>query len=331
MKIGLNVGYSHTKAVGNTSREIRTANFPSIVGGADETHWTPGITGVGDGIRLLQPEAVLLGQDAVEQSRFIRRREDREWTGSREWLLLALGAISELTEQSTNVDIITGLPIAYFEDKQIVIDVLTGPHHLQREGRRAQNIAIDNVTVLPETYGTLFDLLWDDHGQVQDPDIATGRYGVIDCGGKTTNLLTVNRIKEIGMASTSAPIGMWDAVRAMKQILGGRFPGLELRDHDIAEIITSGIVRYKGESIDQSDAIFAITRAIATQIAAQAGQIWGGMANLDAILITGGGALTFGPFLQEMIDITKVTIVDDPVMANARGFWKYAGYLDGRA
>lgn len=325
MNTGLNIGYSHTKAIANVNGDLRQVHFPSVVGSPDEVHWSPGFGQNGvRSIRLVEPEPVLIGEEAILQSRFLNRREDRSWVTSREWYLLALAALSELTRVSTTISVVTGLPVAYFNDRDAVQAALTGTHRVQQDGRNAQTLTIDKVAVIPEPYGTLFDLLWDNRGQVADASIATGFFGIIDCGGKTTNLLTVNRCHEIGRNTTSIPVGVWDAVRAMRAHLEDYCAGLELRDHQVVQALIDRKVRYRGDDVDLRHATATILAELAGQIAGQVTQIWSGMANMDAVLITGGGALLFGPALTARVDFTQTRIVRDPVFANARGFWKYA-------
>ena len=220
--------------------------------------------------------------------------------------------------------------MAYFSDKDTVEATLQGQHRVQRQGRNAQTITIDKVTVIPEPYGTLFDQLWNDKGGTADAEIATGQFGIIDAGGKTTNLLTVDRVREIGRNTTSIPIGVWDAARSMRTHLEQYCAGLELRDHQVVQTLIDGRVKYRGERIDLADTVSEILGNLAEQIANEVTQLWSS-ANLDGILVTGGGALLFGRYLTDRIDLTRVRIVDEPVLANARGFWKYAQYLDSRA
>jgi hypothetical protein len=73
MNIGLDVGYSAVKAVAGNRR----VSFPSVVGTPDQARFSLNGTAGGD-IILTEPRHVLVGQGAVEQSRFLRRREGRK-------------------------------------------------------------------------------------------------------------------------------------------------------------------------------------------------------------------------------------------------------------
>jgi hypothetical protein len=61
---------------------------------------------------------------------------------------------------------------------------------------------------------------------------------------------------------------------------------------------------------------------LAAQIIAQASQLWNGAAILDAILVTGGGALLLGDAIKAHWKHAR--IVSDPVFANATGYYRLA-------
>jgi hypothetical protein len=149
--------------------------------------------------------------------------------------------------------------------------------------------------------------------------------GVIDIGGKTTNLLSVDRLAEIGRETESVSVGAWDVVRAVRSYLAHRCPNLELRDHQIVEAIVSRQLRYYGQQVDLKPVVDAALEPMANQVIAQATQLWNGGAGLDAILVAGGGALLLGPFVKA--HFRHARIVTDPVFANAEGYWKLAQRL----
>jgi hypothetical protein len=134
MNIGLDVGYSATKAVAGERR----VTFPSVVGTPDKARFS---LSSNHALVLTTPRHVQGGAGAVSQSRFVNRREDRAWIESDEWTDLALAAFTELsTATGVNLRVVTGLPVAFFEDRTDVRDRLLGEHRAQREGRHAQTL-----------------------------------------------------------------------------------------------------------------------------------------------------------------------------------------------
>ena len=323
MNAGLNVGYSETKLVAGERR----ACFPSVVGTPDKARFSLNGT---QGIVLMAPNHALVGAEAVRQSRFLQRREDRRWIESDEWYNLAMAALTELTTATmAELHLVTGLPVAFFEhDKATVRDRLLGDHRPQREGRRAQTLRVTEAHVIPQPFGTLLAATLDDRGAIVGQDLATGAVGVIDCGGKTTNLLSVHRLSEISQETESVNVGAWDAVRAIRRWLADHCPDLDLRDHQIIAAMIARRVKYFGEAVDISSVVDDTLEPLAAQVLAEASQQWNGGAALDAILVAGGGALLLGPFITRRFPHARV--MPDPVYANALGYWRFAQRLGRR-
>jgi plasmid segregation protein ParM len=316
MNIGMDVGYSATKAVSDKRR----VNFPSVVGTPDKARFS--LNG-SNAIILTQPAHVQVGEGAIVQSRFVSRREDRHWVESDEWYTLALASLTELTSATrADLRIVTGLPVSFYSDKAQVRDRLLGEHKVQREGRRAQVLRVTDCRVIPQPFGALLAATLDNRGRIVDNGLASGAVGVIDCGGKTTNLLSVNRLAEIGRETASVNVGAWDAVRAVRGWLADNCPNLELRDHQVSDAIIERQVRYYGEPVDLTEAVEVALEPLADQVLAEATQLWNGGAALDAILVSGGGALLLGPYVKAHFRHARV--VSEPVFANALGFWRFA-------
>lgn len=320
MNLGIDLGYSAIKLVAGQRR----VTFPSVVGTPEIGRFSLG--GQEKSIVLAEPKHVLVGEGAMTQSRFVNRREDRAWIESDEYYHLFLGALTELTSATVlDLLLVTGLPVAFYNDKAILHDLLMGSHKVTREGRHAQTFMVSNCRVIPQPFGALLTAALDDRGRIADHELATGSVGVIDVGGKTTNLLSVKRLAEIGRETESVSLGAWDVVRAVRAFLADRCPNLELRDHQLIEAIVARQVQYYGEPVDLCAVVDAALEPMANQVIAQATQLWNGGAALDAILVAGGGALLLGPYLKT--HFRHARIVTDPVFANAEGYWKLAQRL----
>jgi len=326
MHTGVDVGYNATKAV--TDR--RRVTFPSAVGSPDRASFSLNAT-ESTGIVMLAPTHTLVGEEAVNQSRFLNRREDRKWIDSDDWLTLFLAALTELTQGTVvDVDVVTGLPVAFYSDKERVQERLTGEHRVQREGRRSQLLRVNNVRVIPQPFGSLLAEVLDDQGKIAQSDLAQGAVGLIDVGGKTCNLLSVRRLSETSRETTSVNVGGWTLVRAVRQWLSQRYPGLDdLRDHHVAAAIQARTLRYYGEPVkDFPTVVEDLAAGLAQQILSEASHLWNGGATLDAILVTGGGALLLGDHIHR--HWPHVRIVADPIFGNAAGYWKLSRRLWGR-
>lgn len=326
MHTGIDIGYNATKAV----TDKRRVTFPSAVGSPDRARFA--LNGGGDhAIILLSPSHVLIGEEAVQQSRFLNRREDRRWTESAEWLALFLAALTELTSGTlVDLDVVTGLPVAFYSDKEQVQQRLLGDHRVQREGRRGQLLRVTHVRVIPQPFGSLLAEVLDERGHIQHGDLAQAAVGLIDIGGKTCNLLSVHRLSEVGRETVSVNVGGWNLVRAVRQWLAQHYPGLDdLRDHQLAAAIQSRTLRYYGDPVTDFPALVDDLAAdLARQILSEASHLWNGGATLDALRITGGGALLLGDHIRQHWPHAQV--VAELVYGNAMGYWKLARRLWGK-
>ena len=321
MNIGLDIGYNATKTISGDRR----ASFPSVVGTPDEARW--GLAEA-DTIMLEEPTRVLIGQGAIIQSRFQQQRESRDWTETPEWYALFLASLTELTKATrANLNIVTGLPIKFYGYKEAVQERLLGQHRVKRRGRTAQMFTVTAVRVVPQPFGTLLSVALDDRGIIINSALTTEKVGVIDIGGKTTNLLTVDTLWEVPHETTSVSLGAWDAVRALRDWLSVEYPDLELRDHKISQVVQERQVRYYGQPIELGDVIDDILAPMANDVISRATQMWDKGAGLEAILISGGGALLLGEYVKR--HFRHAVVVEDPVFANALGFWKFARRVAG--
>lgn len=322
MNIGFDGGYNAIKAV----TESRRCTFPSITGTPERARFS--LNGQSDELIIaVGDEEYLVGQGAIVQSRFIRRREDRAWISSQEYYLLFLAALTELSQANwVEMAIVTGLPIAYFDDRPALVERLKGEHKIKRDGRK-QTFRITDVRVIPQPFGALLSEALDTQGRPVNQMLANGRIGVIDIGGKTTNLLSVDKLSDVSRETASINMGAWDVVRAVREHLTpqNHISDIDLRDHQIVDAIKTRKIKYYGEVIDLSETVEAALEPMAQQIISQAGQLWNGAAHLDAVLITGGGAHLLDKHI--MAHYRHARVVGDPVFANAVGYWKLSQRL----
>lgn len=321
--VGIDIGYNDTKV--KTRRSL--ARFASIAGTPERSRF--GLNGDAQNIRLTVPHdgTWLVGDGAVVQSRFATRREDRDWIESEEYYRLMLAAFTEAAGGSAALQVVTGLPVAFYEqDKEKLRDRFEGTHTVQREGRRTQTFTVEQCRVIPQPFGALLATAFNDRGRIVDQALATGHVGVIDIGGKTTNLLSVHRLAEIARETASVNSGAWDVVRAVRQFLAADCPDLDLRDHEIVQAIREQQTKYYGQVVDLTEIVEEALTPLAEQIIGQASQLWGSGARLEAVLVAGGGAHLIGPAIRRHFRHARV--VENPVFANAVGYWRFAQYLN---
>lgn len=320
MLMAIDVGYSHTKGATDGRRRM----FPSVVGEVQEAHVDLNLANRDDYIQIeVGGTTWFVGEAAIEQSGLLTRRQDRNWIETPEYLALALSAITELS-QATNitVELVTGLPVSYYSDRGKLTQRLQTVHFVRRAGRRtAQRIEITKVIVLPQGLAAVLSEALDERGKIRPGPISEGMVGLLDIGGHTVNIATFKELKEIARLTASLPIGMWEPLNEIGRRINAACPGLELRGHSIVEAVKAGKVHYYGQPVDISGIVQSVLKPFVRQILGEASGVWGTAAQLDAILIAGGGAEVIGAAIAA--EYPHARVLSNPQWANVEGYLRF--------
>ncbi len=320
MLAAADVGYSHTKSATDGRRAI----FPSVLGEVQQSHLDLDLA-ERNGYQQIETEdgVWFVGDAALEQSAQQTRRQDRGWIETPEYKALILTALTELTGATgATVELVTGLPVGYYADRAKLADRLKGAHLVKRAGRRrGQRIEIAQVVVLPQGLAAVLSEALDDRGKVRSGPVSQGTVGLLDIGGHTVNIATFQELREIARQTASIDAGMWGPLTEIGKRINAAYPGQELRGHAIVEAVKSGHIKHYGEPQDVSGIAQNVLRPFARRILAEASQVWGSAAQLDMLLIAGGGAEVVGPALEA--EYPHARIVANPQWANVEGYLKF--------
>jgi len=322
MKIGIDIGYYAVKAVCGE----KMTSFLSVVGSPDESHFSLNGTGEDNSVIEVDGQSYLVGIEALTQSRFTTRKQDRNWISSQEYKVLFLTALAQITKSSrVDMDIVTGLPVNFYnDDKEILRKNLLGEYKAKYNDHPSQVFTIRSCKVIPQPFGTVLSVALNSQGKALESNpYVTGNIGIIDIGGRTVNYLTVNELTEIGTKTESIDSGTWKAILAIKRLLASEFPDLgEMKDHEVADIVERGSLNYYGEIISISDIASSELEKLANEIKVVSSNMWPDLGRLGEILITGGGALLIGNNVKS--EFQQAKIIKNPVEANAIGYCRFA-------
>lgn len=319
MLVSIDIGYSHTKAMTVDSKKVI---FPSVVG--EIQHMQLNLGSKNGYIQLgTQAGEWLIGQGALEQSIYQTRRKDREWINTPEYDALLLGALSELTSASNvAIHLVSGLPVAYFADHQVLAGKLMKSHNIRRAGRKfGQKITLEDVIFLPQGLAAVLSEALDERGKVIPGPLAEGTVGLVDVGGHTVNFATFKELRAITKQTTSIDAGMWTVLAEIGKRINAAFPGQDLAGHELIEVMKTGDIRHNGRRQDVAGIVADVLAPFTRRIQAEITQIWGSAVRLDELLVAGGGAWAIGPALIEKY--TQGRIVRNPQWANAEGYLRY--------
>jgi len=261
-----------------------------------------------------------VGDAAAEASRFPSRMNARSWIESDGYYHLFLGSLHDISGR--DLEIVTGLPVDYYSDKDTLREVLLGRHTVQFIGEEQQEFNVRKVVVIEQPMGCLIDAALDDRGQILDANVAEKKVGILDVGSGTTDIFTAKNLREIRPDVTGVRVGCQDMIKEAKTVLEREFPDRELESYEIAQLASGYSLMYKGEEVDVRSFIKEAARPFADQIVDEATGVWQTGTSLYRLIITGGGAFWIEDAMRKVFD--NVTVASDPIHANVNGYWKLA-------
>ncbi len=187
---GVDIGYGFTKVAG-VDRIPRV--IPSIVGSNEELSYR---SDIGDRIKIapltLNGHSYLVGEAAKRFSRHRYRIFDSTWAESPYYLLLFVSALMMMKIDKSADEpaaVVTGLPVSHYTQERVkqLQDLLDQAHSVQTLSGE-NSVKVERVKVIPQPFGSYFDLLLNDEGKLKDPENIRERVGIIDIGFQTTDL-----------------------------------------------------------------------------------------------------------------------------------------------
>jgi len=239
--------------------------------------------------------------------------------------LLSL-AVALLNKSVKPVNLIAGLPMAYYRHQQNMIKEmlkdLKMEVHVNGAGGRIVNIK--EIEVLPQAAGVFYSQLLTPEGKIKDPSLLQQATGIVDIGYRTTDLLVMDKGSK-GLIPRQDLMGGLDVgVSNSMQELKKTIDESARDDIPLAHIEKSiafynGVLTYKGQKYDLNKYKEETHASMAEKIAEEVKLMWGKeLNNLPAVIIGGGGGKELYPYLQN--HIPQAWLAEDAFFANTKGF-----------
>lgn len=306
--IGLDIGYGHTKVVSAQGAH----SFPSVVGSF--------VNGLGIEIGSKKRDIVnieegqyLIGEDAVRHSGRKYQSRERNWLETPAYKALASFAVARYSNGAKMVTLVTGLPVAFYKaDKERQKDLLQSLVLALHK-----NVA---VKVLPQPLGTFFDHLLDGEGGVKDEALAAEKVGILDVGFYTTDAVTLDSLEIVEKQIEGFEIGVSTALTEIAKAISDKYD-IPLDLHKVENVVKAGSIKVFGKDMDITDIAVPCLKSLAAEISARAKTLWKSGADLDRIILAGGGAELLRLYLADIFP--HALIAGNAQFANASGFYKY--------
>lgn len=329
--LGIDVGFGFTKAYNGKNSVI----FKSLIGDATEIQFHAPLENEDSSSNLhitLNEKSYFLGNYAETQSTITEFTLNQEKLIERFVKILAVAAAGICTDSPGPINVVTGLPVGYLKrDSRRLQEMIQGIHEITYHhvtGKdEVRRIHIAQIQVIPQPIGSIFNLIFDAQGNIQDKNLALQKLGVVDIGYKTTDFSIFDHLHYIERGSSTMETGISKCFSIFANKLRQE-SNVNIELYRIFKFIESGMVKIKGKEYNMTHLKKRVYTHAAAAIASDLNRLWENDWDLDAILLSGGGSLELAEYLTPQIEGNVIPIQrdTDARFNNVQGYYKFGRY-----
>lgn len=334
--LGIDIGFGFTKATNGRDSLV----FKSVLGEATEIQFQEGLladAGATDHLQLeVDGKSFFLGDLAERQSqlRFFTLDQAQFLTSSAK--VLALAAAARLAGSHIPINLVTGLPIGHYrQHKDELARLLQGEHRvalIDAAGKRQEKtVNVNKVRVIPQPFGSMFNLMLNDLGEVGDKRLVKEKIGLIDIGFRTCDYTISDQMRysERGSRTTDSGIARAFTVIASKL---RETSGVNVELYRLFEAVDRGSIKIRGKEFDLKTLTEQVFVQLAGAIANEVERLWADDWDVDAMAITGGGGAVLAKYLQPLLKghVLPIDPTRDARLYNVQGYWKFGKHTWAR-
>ncbi|KJS85707.1 MAG: hypothetical protein JM58_07870 [Peptococcaceae bacterium BICA1-8] len=326
--IGIDLGYGYVKVTDGQMAHV----FPSTVGIGQKIRFKSLLTSFSkptDNLAItVDNKKYFVGELAIKQSEVVSRSLGRnriEDTSAKILLLAALALYADKEDQSFNV--ITGLPVDYYSNfRDDWSELMLGMHAVKIDNgqqEKSKIIKIEKLQIIPQPFGTLYDKILNDEGEIKDETFGELKLGIVDIGFKTSDFAVADSLEFIDKLSSSTDIAMSTAFNILTEKFREKYL-INKESYQLDKVVETGILRVAGESINVEEHINEAFSIVTNKIATEINSIWE-KRDLDRIILTGGGGEAISKYLLPKFG--NMELIKGAQFANVRGYQKLCSNL----
>ncbi len=267
-----------------------------------------------DGVVRYNGNEWLTGATAEASARhsLCNTRSD-DWAGSDGWIVLLLRAIFDAGYTSGKVHLVVGVPQKSWTTalREDIVRKLVKRHTAHIDGQYLDiEVVPANSMVLPQAYGGLSWLI--DHDERASE---MSRDGVmiagVDPGTYTTGFVTMrdnNYIRDLSGGAHN--VGVWQVAEILRKIIDETHGWEPTPDQAMRAIRSPSKVFFKGENHDIHPLVGRAVAQVASGLTDRLSSAWGKSAAGMEILVYGGGADLFLPFIKAVFPQARMPIIN---------------------
>jgi len=332
--VGIDVGFGFTKAYNGKNSII----FKSVIGDATSIQFRSllGDDSSASNIHItLEDKSYFIGSYAELQSNIREFTLDQETLIEEFVKILAITAAGLCTDTTAPINVVSGLPVGYLKrDSKKFKQMIKGVHEITYHNPNGEDVKkkinIDNVYVIPQPIGSIFNLIFDAQGKIKDRGLATQKLGVVDIGFKTTDLSIFDHLQYIERGSSTMDSGISKCFSVVANKLRQE-SNITIELYRMYKFIESGIIKIKGKEYNISNLKKRVYTHSASAIASDLNRLWENDWDIDSIILSGGGSIELAEYLSPNIDGNVIPIPQnvDARFNNVQGYCKFGRYKWG--
>jgi plasmid segregation protein ParM len=335
--LGIDIGFGFTKATDGKQNLV----FKSVLGEATEIQFRDEMIAptVADGNHLqveVDGKSYFVGELAERQSNVRYFTLDQAQFIGKFAKVFALASAAQMVKGFVPVNLVTGLPIGYYQQyKDELAKLLLGEHQVSlvdANGKKTEkSISINKVRVIPQPFGSLFNLMLNDLGEMGDKRLVKDKIGIIDVGFRTSDYTISDKMRYSERGSRTTDSGIARAFNVIASKLREN-SGVNIELYRLYEAIDNGSIKIRGKVYDLKTLTDQVFSQLATSIANEVDRLWVDDWDIDAMVITGGGGAVLAKYLKPLLngEIMAIDPEQDMRLYNVHGYRKFGQHLWAR-
>jgi len=335
--LGIDIGFGFTKATSGNQNLI----FKSVLGEATDIQFRDEmIAPADDDGNHLQVEvdgkSYFVGELAERQSNVRFFTLDQAQFIGKFAKVFALAAAAQMVKGFVPVNLVTGLPIGYYRQyKDELAKLLVGEHKVtlvDGNGKKEEkSISINKVRVVPQPFGSLFNLMLNDLGEMGDKRLVQDKIGIIDVGFRTSDYTISDKMRYSERGSRTTDSGIARAFNVIATKLREN-SGVNVELYRLYEAVDNGSIKIRGKVYDLKSLTDQVFSQLATSIANEVDRLWVDDWDIDSMVVTGGGGAVLAKYLKPLLngEIMETDPDLDMRLYNVHGYRKFGQHLWAR-
>jgi plasmid segregation protein ParM len=285
--LGIDIGFGFTKATDGKQDLV----FKSVLGESTDIQFRDEmIASPDDDDKHLQVEvegkSYFVGELAERQSNVRFFTLDQAQFIGKFAKIFALAATAQMVKGFVPVNLVTGLPIGYYRQyKDELAKLLVGEHQValvDANGKREEKtININKVRVVPQPFGSLFNMMLNDLGEMGDKRLIKDKIGIIDVGFRTSDYTISDKMRYSERGSRTTDSGIARAFNVIATKLREN-SGINVELYRLYDAIDEGSIKIRGKVYDLQPLTDQVFSQLATSIANEVDRLWVDDWDIDA-------------------------------------------------